>query len=150
MNVYFNYRDDDFNKNDALEHMIRQAIETTLYQYYEDVSMFEISVSFVTDDEIKNLNKIYRKNDKITDVLSFPMMDEISVGMPALLGDVVINVSQASRQAEDLGNTVEREISYLTVHSVLHLLGYDHIQEDDKAEMRSEEKHIMKLLGIFK
>lgn len=113
----------------------------------------EVSISFVDDNEIRLLNKQYRGIDKATDVLSFSMLagDEIiKHSLPILLGDIVISVQSALRQSNEFGHTLEREIAYLTVHSMLHLLGYDHLNKEDKKRMREREKEIMKLLGIFK
>ncbi len=114
---------------------------------------YEISISFVDDNEIRLLNKQYRGIDKATDVLSFSMLtgDEvIKHSLPILLGDIVISVQSALRQSNEFGHTLEREIVYLTMHSMLHLLGYDHLNKEDKKQMREREKEIMKLLGIFK
>ena len=109
----------------------------------------EVSVSFVGDEEIKNLNRDYRGVDKSTDVLSFPMDDEFIIDK-RILGDVIINTRRVMEQAEELGHSHERELSYLTVHSILHLLGYDHMEEEDKREMREREKLAMKELEIYR
>ena len=113
----------------------------------------EVSLSIVDKDEIHILNRDYRDVDRPTDVLSFPLDEEgfDQDGNPILLlGDIVICLDVAKDQAEDFGHSLEREIMYLICHSTLHLLGYDHIEEDDKKEMRSKEKEIMKNLGVFK
>jgi probable rRNA maturation factor len=110
---------------------------------------YEVSVSFVTNEEIRDLNKQYRNMDRETDVLSFPFDDDFETGT-RILGDIVLSVEKAMDQAEDFGHSVERELAYLTVHSTLHLIGYDHLSEDDKLEMRQREKAIMKELQIFK
>ena len=113
----------------------------------------EVSLSIVDKDEIHILNRDYRSVDRPTDVLSFPMDEEgfDDEGNPILLlGDIVICLDVAKEQAKDFGHSLEREIMYLICHSTLHLLGYDHIEEDDKREMRSKEKEIMKNLGVFK
>lgn len=113
----------------------------------------EVSLSIVDKDEIHILNRDYRDVDRPTDVLSFPMDEEgfDQDGNPILLlGDIVICLDVAKEQAVDFGHSLEREIMYLICHSTLHLLGYDHIEEDDKREMRSKEKEIMKNLGVFK
>ncbi|MDO4289090.1 MAG: rRNA maturation RNase YbeY [Eubacterium sp.] len=111
----------------------------------------EISFSLVTPEEIHQLNRDFRDKDAATDVLSFPMLnfpeDEaqlVEAGpLPLMLGDIVISLDQAERQAEEYGNTLEREVCYLSVHSVLHLLGYDHMTDADKQVMRAREKVIM-------
>lgn len=113
----------------------------------------EVSLLIVDRDEIHILNRDYRDVDRPTDVLSFPMDEEgfDQEGNPILLlGDIVICLDVAKDQAEDFGHCLEREIMYLICHSTLHLLGYDHIEETDKREMREKEKEIMKNLGVFK
>ena len=117
------------------------------------VENVEVSLSIVDRDEIHILNRDYRDVDRPTDVLSFPMDEEgfDQEGNPILLlGDIVICLDVAKDQAEDFGHCLEREIMYLICHSTLHLLGYDHIEETDKREMRAKEKEIMKNLGVFK
>ena len=111
----------------------------------------EISVSFVNDEEIKQLNRDYRDKDKVTDVLSFPTeMNYHIEGLPVILGDVVICLNRAKEQSEEFGHSFERELVYLFVHSMFHLLGYDHIDEDDKVLMRKKEKEALKRIGIFR
>lgn len=113
----------------------------------------EVSLSIVDKDTIHKLNKDYRNVDRETDVLSFPMDEEAfdNEGNPIfLLGDIVICLDVARNQAAEFGHSLEREMMYLICHSTLHLLGYDHIEEDDKAKMRAKEKEVMKNLGVFK
>ena len=87
------------------------------------------------------INKKYRKIDKSTDVLSFPM-EEVDPRGVNIIGDIVICMEQAECQAEEFGHSVVREVAYLSVHSVLHLLGYDHEREEDKLEKAKEHKHM--------
>ncbi len=114
----------------------------------------EINVTLVDDNEIKTLNSQFRNIDRSTDVLSFPLGEngEYDINPEndcAMLGDVVISVEHAVKQAEEFGHSIEREIAYLTVHSVLHLLGYDHIDEaEEKKIMRKKEEQALKLLGL--
>lgn len=121
---------------------------------YEDEGLdVEVSVSFVNNEEIKRLNREFRNIDRETDVLSFPNIDEFELDFeisPRIIGDIVISVEKAREQADEYGHSFEREIIYLTVHSMLHLLGYDHIEAEDKLLMRPKEKDIMKSLGVFK
>lgn len=112
---------------------------------------YEVSITFVDDQEIQMLNNQYRSVDKSTDVLSFPIYEEDDdVPYTPLLGDIVISLETAKRQSEEFGHNIEREVAYLTAHSMFHLLGYDHLEEGDKNEMRQKEKQAMKNLGIFK
>ncbi len=110
----------------------------------------EISLSFVSSEEIRKLNFDYRGVDSVTDVLSFPMYDENDQfeEEELILGDVVICMDRVREQAAELGHSEERETVYLFTHSVLHLLGYDHIDPEDKREMRRREEEIMTELGI--
>ncbi|MCC8135700.1 MAG: rRNA maturation RNase YbeY [Ruminococcus sp.] len=115
----------------------------------------EVSVSFVSNNEIKNLNKIYRKKDSVTDVLSFPLTEsdgtvEINQETGAvLLGDIVISLETAVKQAANFGHSLEREVGFLTVHSMLHLLGYDHeTGQLDQRIMREKEESVLEKLGI--
>lgn len=115
----------------------------------------EVSVSFVSNNEIKNLNKIYRNKDSVTDVLSFPLTGsdgnaEINQETGAvLLGDIVISLETAVKQAANFGHSLEREIGFLTVHSMLHLLGYDHETSLlDQRIMREKEESVLEKLGI--
>lgn len=110
--------------------------------YLEETRDLELNISFVTDEEIKSLNAEYRNIDRVTDVLSFPMFEGFP-GLPYQLGDIVINLDQLRRQAEEYGHGFDRELMYLTVHSLLHLYGYDHIKAADKAEMRALEEEII-------
>lgn len=116
-----------------------------------DESRTEISVSFVEAEEIKRLNAEYRQVDSVTDVLSFPQFDDMS-DIPEegeiCLGDAVICRQRAEEQAEEFGHSFEREIIYLFTHSILHLLGYDHMTDEDKSEMRAREEEVMEYLGI--
>ena len=119
-----------------------------------DKQRCEISVTFVDLDEIHELNKQYRGVDKPTDVLSFPQFDDLEEEIPEVceicLGDVVICEQKAREQAEEVGHSFERELVYLFTHSVLHLLGYDHMEEDEKKAMRAREEEIMKQIGLMR
>ena len=121
----------------------------------------EVSVTFVDNKEIQTLNREYRQKDAPTDVLSFPMFD-LTPGQPpedeedldpetglCPLGDMCISLERAAAQAREFGHSLEREVSYLAVHSVLHLLGYDHLDEGPmKRQMREREEAILNGLGI--
>ena len=119
-----------------------------------DKKRCEISVTFVDLDEIHELNKQYRGVDKPTDVLSFPQFDDLEEEIPEVceicLGDVVICEQKAREQAEQFGHSFERELVYLFTHSVLHLLGYDHMEDDEKKAMREREEEIMKQIGLIR
>ena len=114
----------------------------------------EVSVSFVNDDKIRKLNNEYRNIDKATDVLSFPLgengvYDYNNETESYMLGDIVISIQTALKQAKLYGHSLEREISFLTVHSMLHLLGYDHEHGGVEARnMRETEEQILDKLGV--
>lgn len=145
INIIFS--DEEEIKNEY-KYIISNAIKG-IDEYFDLGDNCEVSVTLVDDETIKNLNREYRGVDKVTDVLSFPL--EMEMNSPIkMLGDVVINMNKIKAQAIEFNHSEKRELTYLTVHSMLHLLGYDHIQESDRLEMRSREKDIMKLLGIFK
>ena len=113
----------------------------------------EVSVTFVDNDQIRRLNAKFRDKDAETDVLSFPLGEngEYDVN-PAtgakLLGDVVLSMEKAVAQAEEYEHSFEREVCYLTVHSMLHLLGYDHMNNEEKAVMRMKEETVMSRIGL--
>jgi probable rRNA maturation factor len=129
--------------------LIENAVETVLE--FEGKSLdYEISISFVDNEEIRELNRLYRNVDSETDVLSFPMEEGEDIYSMNMLGDIVISLEKALEQSVEYKHSLTREIIYLTVHSMFHLLGYDHMTEEDKLVMRSKEKEVMKTLKIFK
>lgn len=148
MEVYYDDRQDNITITEDMKDLIKKSIKAVLKVEELDDDV-EVSVSFVGDEEIRDLNRDYRGVDKSTDVLSFPMDDEFIIDN-RILGDVIINTRRVMEQAEELGHSHERELSYLTVHSVLHLLGYDHMEDEDKIEMREREKLSMKELEIYR
>lgn len=105
----------------------------------------EISLSFVDEEEIRTLNREYRNRDNITDVLSFPLEEDFP-RENELLGDIVLCVKRAEEQAREYGHSTERELIYLSIHSLFHLLGYDHMEEEEKKTMRQKEKDSLKKL----
>lgn len=111
----------------------------------------EISLTLVSLEEIRELNRDYRDVDRETDVLSFPQFESIE-DMPEFgelcLGDVVICLDKVEEQAKEFGHSFERELIYLFVHSLLHLLGYDHMEEDEKKEMRQREEAVMTAIDL--
>ena len=114
----------------------------------------EISVRFVDNEQIKELNNEFRDIDKATDVLSFPLgedgvYDHNPATGAALLGDIVISMQRAMEQAEEYGHSLDREVAFLTVHSMLHLLGYDHVNGGLEAlRMREKEEPVLTQLGL--
>lgn len=145
---------------EGVEERIEQVIRSALTAQAVTLPC-EISVLLTDDEGIHQINLDMRGVDRATDVLSFPMF-ELEAGVPpegeeyldldsglCPLGDMCISLERAAAQAEEFGHSVEREICYLTVHSVLHLLGYDHLDEGPmKAQMRQREEAILEELGI--
>lgn len=116
-----------------------------------DPERTEVSLILVSGEEIQTLNRDYRGVDRVTDVLSFPQYEDIRElpqegDIP--IGDVVICLQKVREQACEFGHSQEREMVYLFVHSICHLLGYDHMEKEDKDEMRAKEEKVMKQLGL--
>ena len=116
--------------------------------------MTEVDITIVDDEEIHQLNRDYRNVDRSTDVLSFALDEddedepELLEGQLHLLGDIIISAETATRQAEEFGHGLDREIVYLAVHGLLHLLGYDHMVEEDKVIMRAKEEEALRAINL--
>ena len=137
----------------GLRILIRRSCNAVLdFEHFDGPA--EISVTFVDNNRIHELNKQYRDKDAPTDVLSFPMAENGEYDIDEdngckILGDIVISMERAMEQAELYGHSLQREVAYLTVHSMLHLLGYDHLDEGpQKRQMRAREEAILAELGI--
>lgn len=135
-----------------MEQIVNDVINKT-GEVFELGDKVEVSLLFVDDDYIQGLNAQYRGIDRATDVLSFAFNEGEEpdiIGGPeeSLLGDIIISLDTAGRQANEYGHSLEREVAYLTVHGMLHLLGYDHEEAQDKQKMREREEYILALLGI--
>jgi probable rRNA maturation factor len=110
-----------------------------------DINNPVFNVVLVDEEKIREINRIYRKKDSVTDVISFAFeeSDKINIDDIRFLGEIYICVKRAEEQAKEYGHSFKREICYLTVHGLLHLLGYDHIKEEDKVVMRQMEERIL-------
>lgn len=137
-----------------LRAIVKHCVSETLYEegYSGD---FEVSVTFVDNEQIRDINNEYRDIDKETDVLSFPMTgedEEFTVDPETgcnMLGDIVISLEKALSQSEEYGHSFKREVAFLTVHSMLHLLGYDHEKGDEEeAEMFGKQEIVLEALGL--
>jgi len=150
---------DKIEISDELFNKIKLSIEKAL-EYEEFTDDCEISLTFVDNEAIREINSNARGKDCATDVLSFPMLeteedgtliiyDEDIVGGRVLLGDIVISAQRAQEQAQEFGHSLMREMCFLAVHSVLHLLGYDHERsaEDEKIQFEKQDE-ILNILGI--
>ena len=149
MEVYFEDRQDKLELTPEIIENMKDAIEESLLLEKNNLD-YEISVSFVDNDEIRELNKDYRNVDRETDVLSFQVEDDFDFLEISILGDIIISVEKARDQALDLGHSFLREMVYLTIHSMFHLMGYDHMEEDEKRIMRDKEKEVVRRLKLFK
>ena len=155
LRIYF----ENNQKKHAIKYKMQMLIRRTILETLDYEGMendAEVSVTFVDDEGIRELNNKFRGMDKPTDVLSFPLLDyEGESEEPFFdelchnLGDIVISLERAMAQANEFGHSFEREVAFLTAHSMLHLLGYDHeISEEDDADMRKRQNDIMDRLGL--
>ncbi len=140
---------------------LESIVEKVLKKCFEEEGLLDskliITITFTTPEEIRKINKKYRKIDKATDVLSFPMFEKAELDKKIknkdflyedVLGDVIISIDKVREQAEEYGHSFERELSYMLVHGFYHLMGYDHIEEQDKKIMRPKEEKILNELKI--
>ena len=140
-----------------------KTVEKVLHKCFEEEDLLDskliITITFTTPEDIRKINKKYRKIDKATDVLSFPMFekDELDEKIKNkeflhedVLGDIIISIEKVKEQAEEYGHSFERELSYMLVHGFYHLMGYDHIEEEDKKIMRPKEEKILNDLKIIR
>ena len=152
MTVLIDIRTEGFPK-ELEEVMEKIALDSLQYEGFQEEC--EISISIVDNEEIHQINKQFRGIDRPTDVLSFPqltfeegeIMDRNENG-EVVLGDIIISLERAREQAEEYGHSLKREIAFLTAHSMLHLLGYDHMEPEEEKEMFAKQKEILELAGI--
>lgn len=145
----------NFKLPSGMRLLVRRACSAVLAtEGFSDLA--EVNVTFVNDEEIKELNANFRNIEKSTDVLSFPLgengvYDINPENNAKMLGDIVISVDHAVNQAELYGHSIQREISFLTVHSMLHLLGYDHVNGGlEQMKMREKEEMVLAKLGLVR
>lgn len=162
------YADNRQNKMEVTEEFISELEKVCDYVLKEEKveCKYQISLLFVDNEEIREINNETRNIDRETDVLSFPMLDypnkkffkDIYVGYDfdetfldgeeLVLGDIVLSLEKALEQSKEYNHSYKREVSYLVVHSILHLLGYDHMEDDDKVIMRKREEELLGALNI--
>ncbi len=141
----------------------QKIIQKVLEKCFEEEKIIDsklmITITLTNAENIKEINKQYRNIDKTTDVLSFPMFekDELENKIKNrlfehedVLGDIIISIPKVEEQAKEYGHSFERELSYMVVHGFYHLMGYDHIKEEDKQEMRPKEEKILNQLNILR
>ena len=141
------------------EKEIQQIIENVVKECFKQENIkeeFYISFTLTNDETIKQINKKYRNIDKPTDVLSFPMFEKKEIeqilknkiGHKEILGDIIISIPKVNKQAKEYEHSFKRELAYMVVHGFYHLMGYDHIEEEDKIQMRKKEESILTKLKI--
>lgn len=149
--INIDFINDDNFVNDAELKEVSELL-TFAYGHLEEEGDAEVSVSFVSNEEIQNINRDYRDKDSVTDVISFALeeddMNIIHAEAPRTLGDIVISTDRAKEQAEDYGHSYRRELLFLALHGFLHLLGYDHMESDDEAVMNSKQEEILNAFGV--
>lgn len=155
--IFFEDTQDKLPVGDELQKLVERVAEGVLeFEKFEKKA--EISVLFVDDEQIKEINNDFRKIDASTDVLSFPMLrfdgtrviDSIGDSYlgTVVLGDIVISLERAKAQAEEYGHSFEREVGFLTCHSMFHLLGYDHETEEEREQMHKREEEVLTKIGL--
>ncbi len=163
--IYIDNRQNKIEVSDEFTKKLENTIMETLKEEEVNVSC-EVSLVFVDNDEIREINNENRGIDRATDVLSFPILDypkdkvykevykeekfdeTFLDGDDLVIGDIVLSLEKALEQSKEYNHSFEREASYLVVHSVLHLLGYDHMEEEEKKRMREREEEILNKLNI--
>jgi probable rRNA maturation factor len=154
MELYVSNEQEALQITPELEKLFKRVLETTLRAEREEEEV-EISLLLVDDKRIQELNYDFRNINQPTDVLSFPLRETKGDGVEIatvedqwLLGDIVISVETAQRQAKEYGHSLERELGFLLVHGCLHLLGYDHETEAERFLMREKEESVLTTLGL--
>lgn len=146
----------DLEENIEYENIIKKVLEECFKTEKIENSNLYISVTLTNPENIRKLNKEYRNIDKETDVLSFPMFEKNEISLlkeinhEEAIGDIIISVQRVKEQAEEYGHSFERELAYMVVHGFYHLMGEDHIQEEDKLQMREKEENVLNKLNILR
>ena len=147
---------DGIEKNKEYEKLIKKVIDECFKNENMQGLKLYVSITLTVPEVIHKLNKEYRNIDKATDVLSFPMFEaeeleqikKDNLDEEDILGDMVISIPRVEEQAVEYGHSFERELAYMCVHSCYHLLGYDHMVEEDKVKMRAKEDEVLNILKI--
>lgn len=145
---------EDIEENKEIEKVIMKVLEKCYEVEGLLDSKLSICITLTTPDNIRKLNNEHRNVDYATDVLSFPVLykeeieDAKDSAVEDTLGDIVVSIDKVKEQAEEYGHSFERELSYMVVHGFYHLMGEDHIEEEDKKQMRIKEENVLNLLNI--
>ena len=149
----------DIAENKEYEIVIKKVITKCFEEENLENSKLYITITLTNPENIRKINKEYRNIDRATDVLSFPMFEKEELEEKIknndfeyqdVLGDLVISIEKVEEQAKEYGHSFERELSYMLVHGFYHLMGYDHIKEEDKREMRPKEEKVLSDLKILR
>lgn len=146
----------DIEENNTYSELIDRVITKCFEVENLQKTKMYISVTLTTPEQIRKINNEFRQVDKETDVLSFPMFEkeeileikEKTAEFEEALGDIIVSVDRVKEQAKEYGHSFERELAYMVVHGFYHLMGEDHMKEDEKAQMRVKEENVLKLLDI--
>ena len=146
--------EEDIKYNELIEKVIRQAF---IEEQIDNIKLY-INIILTNPENIKKINKEYRNIDKETDVLSFPMFEKEEIeeikkhgkDIEEPLGDIVISIEKVEEQAKEYGHSFERELSYMLIHGFYHLMGYDHMEEEEKVQMRKKEEVVLNKLKILR
>ena len=146
----------DIPKSKEYNKVIENAIEECYKEEKLPLEKIYICITLTDNNNIKEINKEYRKIDKATDVLSFPMFEKDELNKiiqqenvkEEIIGDIIISVEKVKEQAEEYGHSFERELSYMVVHGFFHLMGHDHMEEDEKKKMRAKEEKVLEKLRL--
>lgn len=155
MSIHIDYFDETNEVDERYTEMIQNLLEIAAKR--EEVAEAEMSITFVTNERIQELNATYRGKNQPTDVISFAMEDMgegeeelVAADMPRMLGDIVISIPRTKEQADEYGHSFMRELGFLSVHGFLHLLGYDHMNEADEKIMFGKQKEILDEFGLHR
>lgn len=147
----------DLEENNTYEEIIKKVVEQCFKEEKLEQSKLYVSITLTTPDNIHKINKQYRDVDRETDVLSFPMFEKYEIDemiekqnnvVHDVLGDMIISIDRVKEQAIEYGHSFERELAYMVVHSFYHLMGYDHMNDEEKSVMRAKEENILGKLNI--
>lgn len=146
----------DIDENEEYKKIIRKVIETCFEEEKLQNSKLYVNVILTNPKNIKEINTKFRKIEKETDVLSFPMFEKEDIEIfknseneiEEVLGDIIVSIERVKEQAIEYGHSFERELAYMIVHGFYHLMGYDHMTEEDKSKMRPKEEKILEKLKI--
>ena len=152
MNIWLENRQDQVPLTEDVEALIHTVLNETARRH-DLTELAEVSLTLVDDEQIHEINREYRDVDRPTDVISFALEEgeePAVIGGPAemLLGEIVISMETARRQAEEYGHTLAREVAFLALHGMLHLLGYDHMTAADEKRMFDKQTEILTALGV--